>query len=277
LAIAATLLVAVGAVVEVARIRGQVIETERGERREVILADGSVLEVAPGTRLRVKYAEAERRIYLDRGRALFHVAKNPNQPFVVQSEATTVRAVGTAFGVERGAQGVIVTVSEGKVSVSSPVLRPLTPSAIQRAPDPTDLRQQQRVPSSQRPSPTAADRSGSRSEQGEVLLTANEQVTVVGSGTAEPVRQVDSARALAWAQGRLIFQNDEVGRAVAEFNRYNRVQITVSDAELADKPVSGVFNAAEPEAFIAFLQSVTPVEIERHGDRSITIASARRP
>jgi len=272
LAIAAMLLVAVGGGVELARIRGQVIETERGERREVILADGSVLEVAPGTRLRVKYAEAERRVYLDRGRALFHVAKNPKQPFVVQSEATTVRAVGTAFGVERGVQGVIVTVSEGKVSVSSPVLRPSTPSAIQTAPAPTELRQQQRVPGSQARSPTAA-----RNEQGEVLLTANEQMTVVGSGTAEPVRQVDSARALAWAQGRLIFQNDEVSRAVAEFNRYNRVQITVSDADLAGKPVSGVFNAAEPEAFIAFLQSVTPVAIERHGDRSITIASARRP
>ena len=67
----------------------------------------------------------------------------------------------------------------------------------------------------------------------------------------------------------------DLGQAVAEFNRYNRVQLTVTDPELAGKPVSGVFNAAEPEAFIAFLQSVTPVEIVRDGDRRITIGPAR--
>ena len=100
---------------------------------------------------------------------------------------------------------------------------------------------------------------------------------VPSSGAAEPVREVDSHRALAWAEGRLIFQNDELGKAIAEFNRYNRVQLTVADPALAAEPVSGVFNAADPEAFIAFLKSVTAVEIVRDGDRSITIGTARRP
>jgi transmembrane sensor len=110
---------------------------------------------------------------------------------------------------------------------------------------------------------------------GEVLLTANQQVMVQSSGLAEAVREIDSQRALAWARGRLIFQNDQLGQAIAEFNRYNHVQLTVTDPELAAKPVSGVFNAAEPEAFIAFLQSVTDIEIVRDGDRSITIGSVR--
>ena len=91
------------------------------------------------------------------------------------------------------------------------------------------------------------------------------------------MRKVDSHRALAWAEGRLIFQNDELGTVIAQFNRYNHVQLSVADPALAAKPVSGVFNAADPEAFIAFLQSVTAVEIVRDGDRSITIATPRRP
>src|SRR5256885_11776933 len=38
-------------------LRTQTIETERGERREVALADGSVLEVDPQTRLRIRFDE----------------------------------------------------------------------------------------------------------------------------------------------------------------------------------------------------------------------------
>jgi transmembrane sensor len=274
-AIAATVLVVVATVLMLPLVRGQVIETERGERREVVLADGSVLQVDPETRLRVKYADTVRMIFLDRGRALFHVAKNPNRPFFVKAGDTTVRAVGTAFGVDHRAQGVVVTVAEGKVSVSSsaaalpsiPLQHVETEGAAQRE--------------AERLLPAQRERRGGQgasvAEADQVFLTANQQVVVQVGGSAEPVREVDSARALAWAEGRLIFQNDELGQAVAEFNRYNHVQLTVSDPALAAKPVSGVFNSSDPDAFIAFLQSVTPLEIVRDGDRSVTIASARHP
>jgi transmembrane sensor len=288
-AFAATVLLIVGTLVVLPRIRGDVIETERGERREVVLADGSVLQVDAESRLRVKYEETVRRVFLDRGRALFHVAKNLNRPFLVKADGTTVRAVGTAFGVEQRAQGVIVTVAEGKVAVMA------KSESTQEPSPPTRLDPQRKKPAegtSEVLHPSAAVGEGARrslkaplssteeranpaQREGEVFLTANQQVMVQEGGSAEPVREVDSTRALAWAQGRLIFQNDELGQAVAEFNRYNRVQLTVTGPELAGKPVSGVFNAADPEAFIAFLRSVTPVEIVRDGDRSITIATAR--
>src|SRR5580698_9997920 len=71
-AVAATVVIAVATALVLPRIRGQVIETERGERREVVLSDGSVLQVDPETRLRVKYADAVRQVFLERGRALFH-------------------------------------------------------------------------------------------------------------------------------------------------------------------------------------------------------------
>jgi transmembrane sensor len=250
------------------KIRGQVIETERGERREVVLSDGSVLQVDPETRLRVKYADAVRQVFLERGRALFHVAKNAHRPFLVQADGTTVRAVGTAFGVEQQTHGIVVTVAEGKVAVFGPP-QPLGDGArteVSGLSKSGGLPHQHSVLSTQSSalSPT-------------LFLTADQQVTVPSRGVAEPVRAVDSHRALAWAEGRLIFQNDELGKVIAEFNRYNRVQLTVADDALAAKPVSGVFNASDPEAFIAFLQSVTVVEIVRDGDRSITIGTARRP
>jgi transmembrane sensor len=285
---AAVVLIAIAAVI-LPTIRGQVIETERGERREVVLSDGSVVVVDPETRLRVKYGDEVRRVFLERGRALFRVAKNANRPFMVRADDTTVRALGTAFGVEQQTRGVIVTVAEGKVAVF-----PASHAAAAAIPAPG-------VPGVSAPSPgpqtNTASESGSQggtaspsprgqvalvpenvqASPGALFLTADQQVTVSSSGATEPVREVDSHRALAWAEGRLIFQNDELGKVVAEFNRYNRVKLTVMDPELAAKPVSGVFNASDPEAFVAFLKSVSAVEIVRDGNRSITIVTAPRP
>ena len=95
------------------------------------------------------------------------------------------------------------------------------------------------------------------------------------SGSAESVRAVDSGRALAWAEGRLIFENSSVAEAVRQFNRYNRIQILVNDDDLAHRSISGVFSAADPESFAAFLQSVAHVRVA-HGDNAdITIERAQ--
>lgn len=230
-------------------VRGQVMQTDRGERREVVLADGSLVQIDPESRLRVRFEEHARRVVLDSGRALFHVAKNLDRPFLVEADATTVRAVGTAFGVERRAQGVIVTVSEGKVAIES------RGAVATRAP--------QRMP-------VAVE-----SAEPRIFLTANEQVAVSSGGSAAPIRKVDSARALAWAEGRLNFENASIREVVAQFNRYNSIQLHVEDEELARRPISGVFNAANPESFIAFIEATTSVRVKRTSDGDIVIASER--
>jgi transmembrane sensor len=231
--------------------RGELIATERGERREVVLEDGSVVQVDPETQLRVRFEESIRRVALTQGRAVFHVAKNASRPFIVQADNTTVRAVGTAFGVERRERDVVVvTVAEGKVAVSA------EGSALAQAmtPDP-----------------------GTQTSGAALYLTANQQLTVHREQPVAPVRNVSSERELAWAEGRLVFRNDPVSKVVAEFNRYNRVQIRVSDPALAARPISGVFDATNPEAFIAFIQNATSVLIERDETRSIVISPADAP
>jgi transmembrane sensor len=107
------------------------------------------------------------------------------------------------------------------------------------------------------------------------LLQAGEQLTVRRSGPVGAVRHVDSSRALAWAEGRLIFDQRTIAEVVAEFNRYNRVQLSVSDPQLAQRRMSGVFNASDPESFIAFIQTMAPVSIARDEERGITIEARR--
>jgi ferric-dicitrate binding protein FerR (iron transport regulator) len=50
------------------------------------------------------------------------------------------------------------------------------------------------------------------------------------------------------------------------------VQLHVTDESLARRPVSAVFNASEPESFIAFIQSVAPVHLIRGNGPDITFA-----
>ena len=81
----------------------QVIQTGRGERRGVILADGSMLRIDPESRLRIHLERHLRDVRLEQGRAVFRVAKDPSRPFLVHAGPTVVRAVGTEFGVDAGA------------------------------------------------------------------------------------------------------------------------------------------------------------------------------
>jgi transmembrane sensor len=215
------------------RLPGKVIVTDRGDRREVVLNDGSILLIDPQTQVRIQYSSESRRVMLDSGRALFRVAQIPGRPFLVQADQTMVRALGTTFGVERQSKGVVVTVAEGKVAVLSPSSGKLPPR---------------------------------------IELIADQQLTVPHIGQVAPVRKVDGERELAWAQGRLVFANDQVKEVLKQFNRYNRVQLQVTDAALASRPVSGVFSASDPESFIAFIQSVAPVRVERHGDQDIVLS-----
>jgi len=253
---------------------GQVIETQRGERREVALADGSVVQVDPETRLRVKYERDQRLVLLERGRALFHVAKNAARPFLVEADGTTVRAVGTAFAVERQGYGVVVTVADGQVAVlphSPPETVPISPlDASSKSPPAMGSN-----PGSAEVRKSAEHRAASGLATTPIFLTAGQQVTVDRAGSAEPVREVDSHRTLAWADGRLIFESDTVEHVVEQFNRYNRIQLTVQDAQLARRPISGTFSAADPESFVAFLETVTSVRVKRNTDSDITIEAAK--
>jgi transmembrane sensor len=97
-------------------------------------------------------------------------------------------------------------------------------------------------------------------------LETGEQVAVTSAGMSA-VRTVDLTRALAWAEGRLVFESETIGQALQEFNRRNRVQIEVRDPHIARLPVRGVFNAADPESFVNVLSTAAGIEVQRENAR----------
>lgn len=129
--VAASLLVAAILVVQPL---GQTYDTAVGERRAISLEDGSTIELNTNSRVRVRLTRGERRLWLEKGQAMFAVAPDKARPFLVTAGDTTVRALGTRFEVWRADQGVRVILAEGKVAVSSPARHaaPVTLSAGQR-------------------------------------------------------------------------------------------------------------------------------------------------
>jgi transmembrane sensor len=92
---------------------------EAGAVRTVVLADGSFVRLAPGSRLEQWPAEGERRLSLS-GRAFFAVTHDASTPFAVDVGDTEIRVLGTRFEVaDVVGGGVRAVVVEGRVGVSN--------------------------------------------------------------------------------------------------------------------------------------------------------------
>jgi transmembrane sensor len=160
------------------------------------------------------------------GEALFEVAKNVARPFRVVSGRAITQAVGTAFVVRQEAEHTSITVIEGQVAVLQTESGERPPAEL--------LAQARRV-------------------------SAGVRADVADRGIST-VAIENSATATAWRSGQLVFDGSTLADMVAEFNRYNRVQLVLKDSQLANQRLSGVFAAAEPQALVSFLEHSGVIE-----------------
>lgn len=218
--------------------REPIYVTQIGEQRSIALSDGSTMELNSRTKVRVRYSEHQRALELLEGQALFRVAKDAARPFIVTSDGTRVRAVGTQFDVNKKREGTVVTVVEGRVSVLTNV-----PDARV---DPVAVDMPEAMP---------------RLADAGLLLAAGEQVTVTDTAT-KPVTHPDVTRAIAWTQRQLVFDAATLTEVAEEFNRYNQRQLILRDPELYEFHISGVFASTDPGALLAFLRERAGVHVE---------------
>lgn len=91
-----------------------------GERRTIALADGSQIELGPGSAIDVELGSTKRGIRLVAGEAFFSVARDEKRPFVVSAGQGEIAVLGTAFDVRIDrTETVSVVVTESKVAVSA--------------------------------------------------------------------------------------------------------------------------------------------------------------
>jgi transmembrane sensor len=217
-----------------------VYRTGIGERRQLRLSDGSMVELNTQSAVQIHFSRTYRDVFLLGGEALFDVHHDAALPFRVHVGSTVIQDVGTQFSVRRDQGLTTVSVLEGSVVVSA-----------DRARDPSS------AVAGSASTPTATVVVASKDYQRlnpNTQLAAGEQMQIVADGTLMQRQRVDVGEATAWRQGRLVFSEATLEEIVSEFNRYNERQIVLVGDAHRMRRYSGVFDATDPQSFLEYLR-----------------------
>lgn len=225
-----------------------------------VLEDGSIVDLNGGARLTIQFSPGERRVTLWRGEAQFTVAKNAARPFIVHAGGVDVRAVGTAFNVRLDDGSVEVLVTEGKVQLDR---RPGPAGPGMGGKDTAPAAGVTIVPLSV-PAVIAGERAV-------ISLAPDSGAPHVVAATVR-----DMSRLLAWQPQLLEFDSTPLGEVVAEFNRRNRTQLIVLDAELRTLPIVASFRSNNIDGFVRLLEVTAGVRAERRGAGEIVLRKVTR-
>lgn len=204
----------------------QTYQTAVGQRSTYALPDGSTMELNTDSVIKVEFSEGQRRIRLARGEAYFDVAHDTDRPFIVVSEDTSVRAVGTAFTVRQRAGVTEVTVTEGRVRV--------TPTA---------------VATNNRHKPFTIG-PGSHAEVGAASVTS----VKLQPGVID--------RDLAWRKGMLAFKGESLEEVIGEVGRYTDKQIRFADDDIRDLEVGGYFQVDDVDSVLDMVAASFSIKVE---------------
>jgi transmembrane sensor len=210
-----------------------------------LLPDGSIVELNRGAHVTATFTadgDGVRRVVLDRGEAHFQVRKNPLRPFIVVAAGVEVRAVGTAFAVQLGAQSVEVLVTEGRVAVDQP---PANPPPSTGAPA---------TPAT--PEPLAFVNAGHRVQ---VELAAVPAASLAPPPPVLAVTETELRDRLAWRVPLLEFSGTPLAEVIPMFNRHNaghvQTPLVLADPALGEFQVSGVLRADNIASLLRLLQT----------------------
>ncbi|SPP65591.1 FecR family protein [Nitrospira lenta] len=211
--------------------------TAKGERRIVVLPDGSAVTLNTSTVIATAFSRSKRTVVLQEGEALFAVSHSGGGPFEVVAGNRVVRDIGTQFVVRRLEQRVMVTVVEGAVEV-------------------------------QQSEPAASEPLWQR-------LTAGEQIAYEPSGAISPVKTVSLAEATAWLEGKVMFEDRPLSEVIQEVGRYQRGEIRILDPRIGALRVSGVFGADDRAGLLNALERAAPIVVS-HVNGEVVVLEEKR-
>ncbi|WP_339501294.1 FecR family protein [Pseudomonas silesiensis] len=207
--------------------------TAPGERQQVALPDGSVIDLNSRSRVQVRYENDRRRIELMQGEAMFSVEHDSDLPFVVEAGSGKVTVTGTRFDVRRDASETRVVVEQGTVKVQGR---------------------------------DAADNEF-------ISLTPGLGTRVDARGKVAVAYAVNLAELTAWRSGKLVFNNASLRDVAEEVSRYREKPLTVSNDKVGNLRLTSVFKSDNTDALLKALPSILPVAVRTLDDGSQQIIS----
>jgi transmembrane sensor len=221
----------------------QTYATSIGDRRQVVLRDGTTVLLGPTSRLVVSSItpdEGDRVVTLD-GVAYFRVVNDSAHPFTVKAGKMIIRDIGTAFSIDNDdSAGARVAVDSGTIAIGA----------------------------------AAEDR------ERDAVLNARDRATVDKKGVVLVERSAVSDDDLAWTQGRLVFRDAPLILVGAELYRWYGVRLRVADSSLANLHLTASFSGEPVDRVLNVIALSLGARIEREGNVAVlyraTASGARR-
>jgi transmembrane sensor len=215
--------------------------TATGERRTVLLGDGSTLLMNTGTALDVHFGAHERRLVLHHGEIMIATARDPaGRPFVVATRDGTLTPIGTRFTVRRDeadADGprafTALGVREGAVEIRA-----------------------------------ARDAAGPAT-----LVRAGQQARFTRDRVDAPEALEESGQ--SWTDGTLTAEGMPLGAFIAELDRYRLGRLRCAP-EVADLRITGAWplDGSDPtERILESLERRLPVRVNRLTRYWVTVSA----
>jgi len=104
-----------------APVQAQQYATNIGEHEDIVLSDGTRINLNTNTRLSVSMGKKTRAVTLHSGEAYFDIAVDQKRSFIINAGDTSITDIGTAFSVHFSDTSLSVSVAEGIVDMQSPV------------------------------------------------------------------------------------------------------------------------------------------------------------
>lgn len=185
------------------------IHTRRMEVKKIKLSDGSEIWLNEMSRLKYprQFENGKRELFLLDGEAYFKVKRDENRPFVVHAGGTATKVLGTEFNVRSYGYlpAVQVTVTKGKVAVAK----------------------------------------DGKETSGTVLLLPNQRASFDRGDELIVEHKVNAGNAVAWKQGRLVFDNETLQDVAAALSSRYDVQIEIEGNDTKSVRLSAEFESSD--------------------------------
>lgn len=218
--------------------------TDVGQQRNIDLPDGSLLHLNTSTAVSVTLTSEARHVHLMQGEIFVEVAHDPDRPFIVNTSAGSVRALGTAFATRlKDRQRLEVTVTEGRVEMAPPN--------------------------------TSIDGSARRgAKAAPVEVSAGAMAVYSGKETSiEPVSPSDVTRRLSWRDGVVVFAGEPLKSVIEDVSRYTELDIRIVDDSLYNLLIGGYFRIGDVDPLLESLEIAFGIKVERTTDGAILLKS----
>lgn len=201
------------------------VSTTLGEKTNLILPDGTKVNLNAGSNLRYPstFTATERKVELS-GEAFFDVVRNENCPFIVKTQALSVRVLGTKFNLEAfpEASAINTTLVSGKVIIEK------------------ELNHKMILLTEMKPN----DRAIYQKDDQEISLSTEKDIN----------------QYIAWKDGKLVFLNDPIEEVAKKLGLWYNVSVVIQSEELKKSHFTGTFTNETIEKVLTLLSVSSPID-----------------